>query len=118
MSLARAFREAAKAAFRAAGDVKISATFKKSSGSSYNPTTGVVTESLAATTLDIIRVETSSEDKMGEHLPDVSGLYLILGSDISGVTPESGDILTVEGHDKTIIDVVTDPIKAVWEVGT
>ena len=118
MGLAAAFRDAAAAAFKAAGDVKIAATFKKLSGSVYNPTTGDVTESTSSVDLEVIRVETSSEDKIGDHLDSVSGVYLVLASDISGITPESDDILVVDGESKTILDVLADPVKAVWEIGT
>ena len=117
MGLANAFRAAAKAAFAAAGDVKVAATYKSLGDPTYNVTTGAVTESMTSTSIEVIRLDVKSYDKVGDHLDSVSGLYLILAEDIGSTVPKPQDILTVDGESKTILDVLTDPVKAVWEVG-
>ncbi len=99
------------------GDVKVEATFKSLGGSTYNPTTGAVVESMTSTVIEVIRLDIKSYDKIGDHLDAVSGLYLILAEDIGSTIPKSQDILIVDGESKTIMDVLTDPVKAVWEVG-
>jgi len=117
MGLADAFRSAAKIAFASAGNVKISATFKKLGSPTYNVTTGAVTESTTSTQIEVIRSDVKAYDKIGDHLDTVSGLYLILAEDLGSTVPKPQDILTVDGESKTILDVLTDPVKAVWEVG-
>ena len=118
MSLAAAFKAAALAAFEAAGDVRVSATLKTIGSPSYNPDTGTMSGATTSSyPIKAVMVDLSSEDKMGEHVDGTASAYLVLGSEIDGITPVPGDILTLGSSDCVILDVVTDPVKAVWEIG-
>ena len=119
MRLKSAIHDVAEAAFNAVDDIAFEATYKIVGDSIYNPSTGEVTDgTITSYLVKAIMVDIQSKDKLGEHVDEVSGLYMILGRDIEYTIPTPGDILVIpSGDEKVILDVITDPAQAVWELG-
>ena len=119
MGMTDVFESAAKAAFEAFGDVVKSATYTQVSSGSYDPALGAVAKNTVSYPVDVVLIESEVKDKLGEHLDDVRELYLLRAEQMPGVTPQSGDTLTVSGYStpKVIKDKIGDPAGVIWELG-
>lgn len=118
MGLRETVKGAAKAAFKAVGNLKTVAIYKRMGDSVYDPDTGVTTPTVIFSyDVEIIALEMSNKDRLGEHVDTVKKLYLMLGSEIGSNRPVAGDILTIDSIDEYVVDSFTDSVEAVWEIG-
>jgi len=111
-----AFEKAAKSLFTVFSDCAESVTYKSAGSATYDPSTGTVTEAATAVSLKAISLSTNQRDRLGDHVNDARQLFLILAADL-GVTPKIGDLIVVGTITKKVVDVLSDPIKCVWELG-
>lgn len=118
MGLRDALASAASAIFNVVSDLCYDVTYKQMGAAAYNTSTGVVTDNvMTTTTIAAVVDKDSRHDLIEEHSDNVDIIVLILASYISGITPTPGDIITLNGTDRVVVDVATDPGKIMWEIG-
>jgi hypothetical protein len=117
MGLQATFQNAAQSIISAFGDIAHSSIAYHSLGTfSYNATTGVNTESGETdTTIKTIFDEVKSEEIQGRDILMTDQKLLVANKDIS-VTPKVGDYVTIESNRWNVIDFITDPAEALFEI--
>jgi len=117
MGLQATFQSAASTIISAFGDVAHTGIPYHSLGTfSYNATTGVNTESGDTdTTIKTIFDEVKSEEIQGRDILMTDQKLLVANKDIS-VTPKVGDYVTISSKRWNVVDFVTDPSAALYEI--
>jgi len=117
MGLQGTFQNAAATIIDAFGDIAHSNIAYHSLGTfSYNATTGVNTESGDTdTTIKTIFDEVKSEEIQGRDILMTDQKLLVANLDIS-VTPKVGDYVTISSERWNVIDFITDPAEALFEI--
>lgn len=114
--LKEAFKNAAAAAFAAAGDVKEEVTLriKASSNPTYNPTTDSITDSYTDYTVNIIPSGYDSREINNQTILDTDEKAKILVDDIANITPKRNDQVVRNSVVWEIVSTHKDPADAVW----
>jgi hypothetical protein len=117
MGLQSRFQNAAQSIVSAFGDVAHSNLAYHSLGTfSYNATTGANTESGDTdTTIKTIFDEVKSEEIQNRDILMTDQKLLVANKDIS-VTPKVGDYVTIASERWNVVDFITDPAVALYEI--
>ena len=117
MGLKETFQNAAEAVIDSFGDIAASAIPYHSLGTfSSNATTGAVTESGGTdTTIKVIFDEIKSEEIQDRVIKMTDRKLLVANNDIT-VTPKVGDYATISSVKYNVVDFLTDPAIALYEI--
>ena len=117
MGLKETFQNAAESIIDAFGNVATTSLAYHSLGTfSYNATTGANTESGDTdTTIKTIFDEINSSEIQDRDILATDRKLLVANKDIS-VTPKVGDYVTISSDKWNVVDWVTDPAEALYEI--
>ena len=117
MGLKETFQNAAQTCVSAFGNVAESGVAYHSLGTfSYVAATGVSTESGSVdTTIKVIYDEIKSEEIQDRDIKMTDRKLLVANNDIS-VTPKVGDYVTIDSVRYNVVDWLTDPAEALFEI--
>ena len=117
MGLRETFQSGAASVISAFGNVAVTGLAYHSLGTySYNATTGMQTESGAVnTTITYIPDEIQSKEIQDRNIKITDRKLLVANTDIS-VTPKVGDYVTIDGVKYNVVDWLTDPAEALYEI--
>ena len=118
MSLRDALASAAAAIFNVVEDLCYTVTYKELGNASYDTASGTVTNSeTSTTTLATVVDKDSRHNLISDHVDEAEIVLLILAAYIPGITPKIDHVVELEGVDRVVVDVASDPAKIVWELG-
>jgi len=116
MGLKETFQNAASAIITGFGDVASTIAYHSLGTFSYNPTTGANTETGDTdTTIKQIPDEIKSEEIQGRDIKMTDRKLLVANNDIS-ITPKVGDYVTISSARYNVVDWLTDPASALFEI--
>lgn len=117
MGLKSTFQNAAQSIISAFGDVSYTNLAYHSLGTfGYDPATGGNTESGGSdVTITAIPDAVSSRDVQDRDILMTDQKLLVANKDIS-VTPKVGDYTTIDGNRWNVLDWITDPAEALYEI--
>lgn len=112
MGLKSTFANAAKSAFNAAGDAKITVTYTARTIGGYSPPTDTTAVTETDYSIDVIRVNTTRKELETTEEPKMMEI-MFQQADLA-VTPELEDIVTIDSEDCLITKIDADPADATW----
>jgi len=117
MALKETFQNAAENIIDSFGNVATTGLAYHSLGTfSYNPATGTNTESgHTNTTIKTIFDDINSSEIQDRDILATDRKLLVANKDIS-VTPKVGDYVTISSDKWNVVDFLTDPAEALYEV--
>ena len=116
MGLKSVFQNAAEAVIDAFGDLGNTLTYHSVGTFAYNATTGGQTESGGSDiTITAIYDEIKSEEIQDRDIKMTDRKLLVANNDIS-VTPKVGDYVTISSEQYNVVDFLTDPAEALYEI--
>jgi hypothetical protein len=114
MGLKETLQTVAQTAIKATGTIRKKVIYKeKTSGPTYVPGTGTVTENETSHTPYAILDQNISEDIPNLSIDSNEKLVYIAMKDLSP-EPRINDEITIDSIDWKVIDVKTDPAEALW----
>ena len=116
MGLKSVFQDACEQIIDAFGDIGLTLAYHSLGTFSYNASTGVNTESGDSDiTIKAIPDEIKSEEIQDRDIKMTDRKLLVANNDIS-VTPKVGDYATIGGNRFNVVDYLTDPAQALYEI--
>ena len=116
MGLTSVFQNAAESIVTAFGDLGHSLSYHSLGSFAYNATTGGQTESGGTDiTITAIYDDIKSEEVQDRDIRMTDRKLLVANNDIS-VTPKVGDYTTISGNRYNVVDYLTDPANALFEI--
>jgi len=116
MGMKSIFQNAAETIIDAFGDVASTLAYHSLGTFSYNPSTGVNTETGDSDiSIKAIPDEIKSEEVQDRDIKMTDRKLLVANNDIS-VTPKVGDYVTISGDRFNVIDYMTDPAEALYTI--
>ena len=120
MGLQETFRKAAKTTIDAFGDVRVSTIYHSlasTSANTYNASTGV-TAAVVATVGGVMVIFDvfSMREVDGVNIRAEDKKALVAQKSVSTITPVTGDRIIVAGITWKVVNVVTDPAGALYEL--
>jgi len=116
MGLQSVFQDAAETIINAFDDLGNSLAYHSLGTFSYNATTGVNTETGSSNiTITAIYDQIKSEEIQDRDIKMTDRKLLVANNDIS-VTPKVGDYVTISSERYNVVDFVTDPAQALYEL--
>lgn len=116
MGLKSIFQEAAESIVSAFGDVSNSISYHSLGSFYYNATTGGQTETGGSDIIiTAIYDEIKSREIQDRNIKATDRKLLVANEDIS-VTPKVGDYATISAVQWNVVDYLTDPAEALYEI--
>jgi hypothetical protein len=116
MGLKETFQNAAEVIVNGFGNVANSLSYHSLGTFSYAPTTGALTESGDSdVTITAIYDEIKSEEIQDRNIKMTDRKLLVANNDIS-VTPKVNDYVTIDGVQYNVVDFISDPAEALYEI--
>jgi len=116
MSLRTIAANAAKTGFRVAGDIPVSCSITRTTGQTYDPVTDTYTGG-TPTDYEFRGVMSTDTRQYREGSTVQAGdMLLVVRQDDVGITPEIGEVVTVDGTDWHVVNFSQDAAGAMFQM--